>query len=100
MYRERCGYFDNNRLKTWLPYRRNEDSSALVHYMTQERLLGGQEDKYYTYWYGGPQVGVMDTAGDIGEMYLSAFQQLGSMCLCLLWHGEEIWEHSGGSLLL
>ena len=56
MYRERCGYFDNNRLKTWLPYRRNEDSSALVHYMTQERLLGGQEDKYYTYWYGGPQV--------------------------------------------
>ena len=49
-------YFDNGRLMTWLPYRRNGDSSALVHYTTGERLLGGQEDKYYAYWYSGPQV--------------------------------------------
>ena len=43
---------------TWLPYRRSEDSSALLHYITGERLLGDQEDKYYTYWYDGPQVSI------------------------------------------
>ena len=55
-YVEWSTYFDNGRLMTWLPYRRNGDSSALVHYTTGERLLGGQEDKYYAYWYSGPQV--------------------------------------------
>ena len=56
MYIERCGRHDNGRLKTWLPYRRSEDSSALVHYVTGETLLGEQEEKYYAYWYAGPQV--------------------------------------------
>ena len=56
MYVEKCGYYDNGRLKTWLPYKKNQDSSALVHDITQEKLLGDQVDKYYTYWYRGPQV--------------------------------------------
>ena len=56
MYVEECGYYDNDRLLTWLPYKRNKDSSALVHDLSQQTLLGDQVDKYYTYWYSGPQV--------------------------------------------
>ena len=56
MYVTQCGYYDNGRLKTWLPYRRNQNSSALVHDISQDKLLGEQIDKYYTKWYLGPQV--------------------------------------------
>ena len=56
MYVKQCGYFDNGRLMTWLPYQRNQDSSALVHDISQEKLLGDQVDKYYAVWYSGPQV--------------------------------------------
>ena len=59
MYGEQCGYFDNGRLHTWLPYQRNQDSSALVHDISQAKLLGDQADKYYTYWYLGPQVVIL-----------------------------------------
>ena len=59
MYGEQCGYFDNGRLHTWLPYRRNQDSSALVHDISRETLLGDQVDKYYGYWYEGPQVSLI-----------------------------------------
>ena len=55
-----CGYYDNDRLHTWLPYKRNNDSSALVHEISQEKLLGDQVDKYYAYWYSGPQHAVPD----------------------------------------
>ena len=55
-YVEECGYYDNGRLKTWLPYKKNQDSSALVHDISQETLLGDQEDKYYLTFYKGPQV--------------------------------------------
>ena len=55
MYVEECGYYDNGRLLTWLPYKRNKDSSALVHDISQKTLLGEQLDKYYRYWYRGPQ---------------------------------------------
>ena len=58
MYVEQCGYFDNGRLNTWLPYKRN--SSTLVHEISEEPLLGEQEDKYYAYWYRGPQYTVPD----------------------------------------
>ena len=51
-----CGYYDNGRLKTWIPYRRNKDSTALVHDITQLELLANQSDKYYRFWYKGPQV--------------------------------------------
>ena len=56
MYVEECGYYDNGRLKTWLPYKKNEDSSALVHDISQEKLLGDQDEKYYLTFYKGPQV--------------------------------------------
>ena len=56
MYVEQCGFYDNGRVKTWLPYRRNKDSTALVHDISQEKLLGDQLDKFYTFWYGGPKV--------------------------------------------
>ena len=56
MYVEQCGFYDNGRVKTWLPYRRNKDATALVHDISEEKLLGKQLDKYYTYWYRGTQV--------------------------------------------
>ena len=55
MYVEYCGFYDNNRLRTWLPYKRNNDSSDFVHDLSQDKLLADQVDKYYTYWYSGPQ---------------------------------------------
>ena len=55
-YVEECGYYDNGRLKTWLPYKRNNDSSALVHDISLEKLLGDQVDKYYAVWWRGLQV--------------------------------------------
>ena len=51
-----CGYYDNGRLRTWLPYRRNEAATALVHDVTQIELLPNQSDKFYRFWYKGPQV--------------------------------------------
>ena len=56
MYVEHCGFYDNGRLKTWLPYQKKQESYALIHDISQETLLGEQLDKYYTFWYGGPQV--------------------------------------------
>ena len=56
MYVEECGYYDGGRLLTWLPYKLNQDSSALVHDISQEKLLGDQVDKYYAKWYRGTQV--------------------------------------------
>ena len=50
IYIERCGYGDNGRVKTWLPYSSNQ-SSVLLHDQTQEQLLGDQADKYYVVWY-------------------------------------------------
>ena len=55
MYREECGYEDNGRVRTWLPYRSNK-SSVLLHDLTQEELLGDQADKYYVTWYTAPEV--------------------------------------------
>ena len=55
MYVEHCGFSDNGRLMTWLPYQRNQDWSALVHDISQEELLSEQTDKYFAYWYSGPQ---------------------------------------------
>ena len=57
MYVEHCGFYDNGRLKTWLPYQKNQESSALVHDISQETLLGDQVDKYYLNRYKGPMYG-------------------------------------------
>ena len=55
IYIERCGYDDNGRVKTWLPYRSSK-SSVLLHDVTKEQLLGDQTDKYYVVWYDKPEV--------------------------------------------
>ena len=54
MYRESCGYEDNGRVRTWLPYRSDQYSPALLHDLSQEELLGDQADKYYVPWYTAP----------------------------------------------
>ena len=56
MYLDRCGFYDNGRIKTWLPYRPNDAKSALVHEISGEDLLGEEEDNLYVQWYSGPQV--------------------------------------------
>ena len=58
---DRCGFYDNGRIKTWLPYRRNEEGTGLVHEVTQKKLMGEGEEKedlLYAEWYGGPKVNV------------------------------------------
>ena len=40
-----CGFWDNSRLKTWLPYKHNSDRSLLVHQGTGLSLLPEQTDK-------------------------------------------------------
>ena len=40
-----CGFYDNSRLKTWLPYKHNSDRSLLVHQGTGLALLPNQTDK-------------------------------------------------------
>ena len=55
MYKAQCGFYDNGRIKTWLPYRRNQAGTALIHEVTGESLLGEEEDKMYVEWYAGPQ---------------------------------------------
>ena len=40
-----CGFYDNSRLKTWLPYKHNSERSLLVHQGTGLALLPNQTDK-------------------------------------------------------
>ena len=51
-YIDQCGFYDNGRLKTWLPY--HSTNGKLVHDLTGRPLLPNQEDKYFAIWYGGP----------------------------------------------
>ena len=55
MYLDECGFYDNGRIRTWLPYKRNEDETGLVHEVSEESLMGEEEDKLYVEWYAGPQ---------------------------------------------
>ena len=57
MYLDRCGFYDNGRIRTWLPYTQNADKTALVHEISQDELMGEGQDKLYVEWYAGPQVG-------------------------------------------
>ena len=63
-----CGFYDNSRLKTWLPYRHNTERTALVHQQTGLALLAGQTDKYYVEWYGGPETN--DKEDQCGATYM------------------------------
>ena len=53
-YLDSCGFYDNGRIKTWLPYIQNNDSSTLVHEITRNSLLLDSKDKFYVDWYSGP----------------------------------------------
>ena len=55
MFVERCGYYDNGRLRTWLPYKRSNDSSVLLHDVSKVPLLAEQEEKYFRTFYTGPR---------------------------------------------
>ena len=54
-YLDNCGFYDNGRIKTWLPYRQSNDSSKLVHDITKKTLMLDSKDKFYLDWYGGPK---------------------------------------------
>ena len=50
-YVERCGFYDNGRIKTWLPYKQNQAGTALIHEVTGKVLFAS----YYVDWYDGPE---------------------------------------------
>ena len=85
-YVETCGFNDNGRLLTWLPYKHNEDSSDLIHEVSNKPLLWKDDrevsDKFYLSWYSGPKVfdpdsyigayfGIVPKYQNIGESYAS-----------------------------
>ena len=51
-YVDQCGFYDNGRIKTWLPYERNEEKTELINTNTGKPLLA---EKFYASWYDGPQ---------------------------------------------
>ena len=55
-YLDNCGFYDNGRIKTWLPYKRSNDSSNLIHEITRNTLLLESENKFYLKWYYGPHL--------------------------------------------
>ena len=54
-YMDQCGFYDNGRIKTWLPYHHNIDRSKLIHVATGKPLMLENENKFYVDWYAGPQ---------------------------------------------
>jgi len=49
-YVSACGFSDNNRLKTWMPYVVNKTGTGLAHERSSLPLFG----PYYAQWYPGP----------------------------------------------
>ena len=81
-YVETCGFHDNGRLLTWLPYKHNEDSSDLIHEISYKALLWKESSKFYLSWYSGPSTfdpnsfigayfGIVPKYQNIGESYAS-----------------------------
>ena len=83
-YVETCGFNDNGRLLTWLPYKHNEDNSDLIHEVSYKPLLWKDNmevtDKFYLSWYSGPTAfnpdqhigayfGIVPKYQNIGESY-------------------------------
>ena len=83
-YVEMCSYFDNGRLKTWLPYAHNEDSSALVHRVNGQKLLWKIEEKFYVSWYGGPRNTSTNRCVDgfFGPSITPRYENIGEEDLC------------------
>ena len=52
-YHDICGYYDNGRILTWLPYKQNNDK--LIHDITRKTLMLDSKNKFYLDWYGGPK---------------------------------------------
>ena len=50
-----CGFSDNGRLMTWIPYKIDLAKNEFVHDRTKKPLLPHQMDKYYVPWYQGPK---------------------------------------------
>ena len=50
-----CGFSDNGRLLTWIPYKIDDDKNEFVHDRTKKPLLPNQVEKYYVPWYQGPK---------------------------------------------
>ena len=52
---DQCGFYDNGRIKTWVPYKSQYGSKYLVNVNTMKNLLlGDPERQVYADWYGGP----------------------------------------------
>ena len=66
---EKCTFYDNGRILTWLPYTRNSEKTDLVHDITGEPLLYNHDSKFYAYWYEGPsgntETTVWESEGDL-----------------------------------
>ena len=66
---EKCTFYDNGRILTWLPYTRNSEKTDLVHDITGEPLLYNHDSKFYAYWYEGPsgntETTVWESGGDL-----------------------------------
>ena len=62
-YVETCGYYDNGRLKTWLPYISNNEGTALIH----ENLNNELKQTYFAEWFDGPQ---RSSVGKCFSMYV------------------------------
>ena len=50
-YVDNCGFYDNGRIKTWLPYRQNNDGSKMIHDITRKSLMLDGKNKFYLAWY-------------------------------------------------
>ena len=64
-YVDVCSFYDSGRLRTWLPYKHNEERTELVHEVTKIPLMNNTQT-LYTSWYSGPQQysGVPDLCGE------------------------------------
>ena len=59
-YHSACGYIDNGRIKTWLPYVINSTGTGLQHSVTGNNLFA---PSYYAPWYGGPKTEDLSQCG-------------------------------------
>ena len=83
-YVDQCGFYDNGRLKTWLPYK--SKSGQLAHEITGQPLLPNNENKFLVDWFSGASddplqcgsayFGIVPQYNNIGEDYCSAKERL------------------------
>ena len=59
-YVDECSYFDNGRIRTWIPYRVSSDPSVMLHDKTRQPLLLKIPEKFYTPFFFSRRVGRKD----------------------------------------